>query len=38
MVKFLRGKVEDAAPPADILEFHRRRFIPELGGWYRVRP
>jgi sialic acid synthase SpsE len=37
MVKFLRGQVENEGPPQDILDYHRRRFVPELGGWYRLR-
>jgi sialic acid synthase SpsE len=37
MVKFLRGQVADESPPKDILDYHRRRFVPELGGWYRLR-
>lgn len=38
MVKFLRGEIEPETPPKDILDYHRRRFVPELNGWYRVRP
>lgn len=38
MVKFLRGEAEPETPPEDIIKYHRRRFIPELNGWFRVRP
>lgn len=38
MVKFLRHQLEDEHPPEDMTKFHRRRYVEEFGGFYRVRP
>jgi sialic acid synthase SpsE len=36
MVRHIRGQVELWSPPEQIMAI-RRRFVPELNGWYRVQ-